>query len=128
MDLWTGRTTLRGEEAKQEMFLLSGEFHSGPISVVRIVGYFGLTFVIALFVVFAKMGYRIINSARGTPYEFCCLFFGIQAIIFPFFYIFIFGDGKLFFPYILLNVGVMKMLERSIKNLKLENARAKSIA
>jgi hypothetical protein len=123
-----GYTSLMEGEARQEMYLLDGDFHSGPISAVKVVGYIGLTLLITLFAIFGRMGYRLINSALGTPYEVCCLFYGIQVIILPFFYIFIFGEYKTVLATILLNVGVMKMLEKSISTLKLEIARAKSMS
>jgi hypothetical protein len=123
----SGKATLFEGEARQEACLLDGDFHSGPISTVRFSGYLGLTLLMPLFAIFATMGYRIINIGHGTPYESCCLFYGIPVIILPFFYIFIFGDYKIVLGNILINVGVMKMLERSISNLKLEMPPAKSI-
>jgi hypothetical protein len=128
VDLMYGRTSLRQDEARQEMFLLDGDFHSGPISAVKVVGYLGLTLLIPLFAIFTTMGYRLINSAHGTPYEACSLFFGIQVIILPFFYIFVFGEYKMVLASLIFNIGIMRMFESSISNLNLEIARAKSIS
>jgi hypothetical protein len=128
VDVMFGRTFLRQDEARQEMYLLDGDFHSGPISAVKVVGYIGLTLLIPLFAIFGRMGYRLINSAHGTPYEACSLFFGIQVIVTPLFYIFVYGEYRTVLGLILINVGVMKMLERSLSNLKLEIERAESIS
>jgi hypothetical protein len=118
IDVMYGRTSLRADEARQEMYLLDGDFHSGPISAVKVVGYLGLTLLIPLLAIFAKMGYRLIRISNGTPYEFCCLFICIPIIIYPFVYIFIFGEFKAVLVYIMISVGVMKMLQKSIANLK----------
>jgi hypothetical protein len=118
VDMLYGRTSLREGEARQEMFLLDGDFHSGPISGVKVVGYLGLTLLIPLLAIFAKMGYRLINISNGTPYESCCLFICIPIIIHPFVFIFIFGEFKAVLVYIMISVGVMKMLQKSIANLK----------
>ena len=123
-----GYIPLVGGEEHQEMFLLDGDFHSGPISALKVTGYLGLTLLIILLAIFAKMGYRLINIAHETPYKFCCLFYGIQVIALPFIYIFIYGEYKTILGLILINVGVMKILERSITDLMQEKARAKSIS
>jgi hypothetical protein len=120
VDLMFGRTSLRQDEARQEIFLLDGDFHSGPISALKVTGYLGLTLLIPLLAFFVAMGYRLIYRGLGTPYQFCCLFYGIQVIVIPFFYIFIYGEYKMILSDILLNVGVIKMLEKSISNLNLK--------
>jgi hypothetical protein len=95
---------LREDEAAQEIFLLDGDFHSGSISSVKVVGYLGPKLLIHLFAIFATMGYQLINSEHGTPHQFCSLFYGISVVILPFFYIFIFGDYKAVMTTILIDV------------------------
>jgi hypothetical protein len=82
LEMMSGGGSLNEGESRQEMFLINGDFHSGPLPAVKYVGYLGLTLLIPLIVMFAAMGRRLINSALGTPFELCRIFYGIQVIAF----------------------------------------------
>ena len=114
VELLNGLTTLRGDELKQEMFLIDGDYHSGPVSTIRFAGYVGLFLLLPLFFYFVKMGYETIQKAIGTPYQFCAIYFGIPTIVYPFFFLLVFGDYKSVLVDICFNVGVFKMINASL--------------
>jgi hypothetical protein len=119
MDVMYGRTSLRGDEAKQEMFLLDGDFHSGPISTIRFVGYVGLALFLPLLYLLMIMAWRVSYLSFGTKYEICSLFYCIPCIIMPMIFIFVFGDYRLCLVTILFSVGIMNSLKRSIEGSKM---------
>jgi hypothetical protein len=114
-----GYTSLRAEESRQEMYLLDGDFHSGPVSTIRFVGYVGLALFLPLLFLVAGSGYRLLKSGIGTPYQFCSFFIGIPIVILPFFYIFIFGDYRSDFLTVLYSTGMIKMLSNSVNKYKI---------
>jgi hypothetical protein len=126
LDLMHGVTSLRGDEAKQEMFLLDGDFHSGPICGIRFVGYVGLVMFLVFLFITAVYAYKVILISINTPFQTCAFFMCIPVVICPFVFIFIYGMFKDDFPSTIYNVGIMKMLLSSIqyykKNLKYKNS------
>jgi hypothetical protein len=119
MDVMYGRTSLRGDEARQEMFLLDGDFHSGPVSTIRFVGYIGLALILPLFFLLMRMAWRLSYLSLGTKYETCTLFYCIPIIILPMFFILVFGDYRLGLVTILYSVGIMNSLKSSIERSKI---------
>jgi 4-amino-4-deoxy-L-arabinose transferase-like glycosyltransferase len=111
----SGLASLMEGEVRQEMFLLDGDFHSGPISTIRFVGYVGLALFIPLLFLLAGAGYRIIRESIGTPFQVCSFFIGVPIIILPFFSIFIFGDYRSDLVTILYGTAMLKMLSASLK-------------
>jgi hypothetical protein len=104
-----------GAEAQMEMFLLDGDYHSGPVGTIRFVGYFGLVLLLPLFYLMIRVAIRLIGNARGTEFEFCAYFYGLQAIILPFFFFFVVGDYRQDLVTTFFFVGMMKMLNKSIE-------------
>jgi hypothetical protein len=114
IEITSGQSQLSGTEVRQEMFMLNGDFHSGPLSAIRFVGIVGLALFLPLNFLLAKMAWRLIKTSLGTEYEFCTLFFSIPAFISPLFSLFVFGDYRSDFIIVLFHVGMMKMLEASM--------------
>jgi len=109
-----------GENAAQEAFMRNGDFHSGPVSTIRFVGYVGLLLFLPLVFTIAVYGYRIVQMAKGTPFEFCVFYLTIPVLLGPLFFIFIFGDYRSDFENILFNTGMLNMVYLSIKKHKAE--------
>jgi hypothetical protein len=103
-----------GENAGQEAFMLNGDFHNGPISTIRFVGYLGLILFIPLMFLLAIRFLEVIRNTHGTPFQFFGLFFGIPMLVFPFWYIIIFGDYRSDLITIIFYSGVVKMLSASL--------------
>ena len=104
--------------AQQEAYMINGDFHSGPVSTIRFVGYVGLALFIPLIFIMARNGLRLIKKARGTPFQFLALYIGIPIIVFPFWFILVFGDYRSDLVAVLFNTGMMKMLSDSLEKYK----------
>jgi len=111
--------------AQQEAFMINGDFHSGPVSSIRFVGYVGLALFLPLIFIMAKGGLQLINKARGTPFQFLALYVGIPIIVYPFWFILVFGDYRADLVAVLFNTGMMKMLSASLDKYKSVNTAEK---
>jgi len=115
IDMMSGKGSLKEGEAEQEMFLLDGDFHSGPVGSIRFVGYVGLALLFPLFFFLIRMAWRLSYLSLGTKYETCVLFYCIPIIILPIFFLFVFGDYRQDLVEIIVSVGIMNSLKKSIE-------------
>jgi hypothetical protein len=98
----------------REVALIVGGVHSGPLSAVRVVGYFGLALYLTALVLIAKEGWRVARRAQGTPFFPLALFIGIPAIYEPFNYVFIFGGFDSSVPSTLFTLGMLRMIHNTL--------------
>jgi len=94
---------------QQEVMLLQGSYHSGPVQTVRTVGYVGLAVLIIAMIRLAVHAHRQILRCRGTEWYSLALYTCIPVIVLPPFFILIFGEfGKdvsaVFFSYALISL------------------------
>ena len=115
IDIITGKAQLSEVDAKQEIFLIDGDYHSGPVGSIRFVGVVGLVLFLPLLYYMFLMAVKTIKNAIGTGFEFCAFFYCLPIILSPVVFIFIFGDFRKDLVSTLFNVGIMKMLHRSMK-------------
>jgi hypothetical protein len=116
VDIMYGRARLGANESAQEQFLLDGDYHSGPVSSIRFVGYLGLVLFMILLVKSAFYATSLIRKCMGTPFEKISLFLGIPIIIYPLFFVIVFGDYRTGIVDLLYNVGMMKLLNLSLSD------------
>jgi len=102
----------------QDYFMITGDYHSGPVSAVRFVGYIGLMLFTALLIANAKYAWKIINSARKTAFFPLALFSGIVAIYHPICFWLIFGGYSGDFTQAIFTLGMLNLIDRSIKKEK----------
>lgn len=114
LDAFMGGVGFIGESATQERFMVAGQFHSGPVSAIRFVGYIGLILYLILTLILVKYVYNLIIEARGTPYHFLTLFFGIPLLVSPIYFLFIFGGYEGDIISSLYSVGMAQMIHYSI--------------
>jgi hypothetical protein len=120
----TGEGSMGGisPEDLAQYYLVTGDLHSGPISTIKHIGYFGLFFV-AIFSIAVAVGYyRLCMRNREKPMWIVFMFFGIPGIMFPISYIFLYGDFKSQFPFLLVSAGMLKLLQKAelLQNKQLE--------
>lgn len=98
-----------------EAQLVTGAFHSGPISAIRFVGVVGLTIFTIFLIACSHFSWKLIWRAKGTPFFATAIFIGTAAIIKPFFFLFIFGgfDGDL--PNSVFTLAMLNLVSRSIE-------------
>ena len=114
-------SALSPEELAQ-YYLITGDLHSGPISTIKHIGYFGLFFVIIFSIAVGVGYYRLCIRNREKPMWIVFMYFGIPAIWFPVSYIFLYGDFKSQFPFLLVSAGMLKLLQKAelLQNKQLE--------
>ena len=93
---------------------ISGDFHSGPVSTIRVVGYVGLAFVYILFIPLAIAAAKLINQTKGTPLFEPTLFFCMPIVFEPFWYTFVFGGHPSVIPFAAISLGMMKLIQNSL--------------
>ena len=111
------RTTamgMSGFDAAREYVLINGDYHSGPVSAVRTIGYVGLAVMFLFQLRLAVRAHRQIQRCRGTAWFPIALFFGIPIIWYPVFFAFIFGGFGLDAIAILMNAGILRLLENNL--------------
>jgi hypothetical protein len=118
---WSTMSALRMDTSYglQDYYMITGDYHSGPVSAIRFVGYVGLFLFSALLIVNARYAWKIIKSAKKTAFFPLALFSGITAIIHPIFFWLIFGGFAADFVQAIFTLGMLNLIDRSIKR---ENA------
>ncbi|HXI84190.1 MAG TPA: O-antigen ligase family protein [Verrucomicrobiae bacterium] len=114
-----------GHGSYKDWVILSGSFHSGPLTTIRYVGICGLVFLYLLTISAAFYSYRCVNECRGTPLFPVAIYFAIQLIWGPVHYTFVFGGYDGFMPELLFYVGCLRLLFRMSDELK-QNAVAET--
>ncbi len=101
-------------QESQEQMAISGDFHSGPVSAIRVVGIVGLVFVYLLYIPLAIHAARLIRKTKNTPLFEPTLFFCAPIVFEPFWYTFVFGGHPGVIPFAGLSLGMMKLIENSL--------------
>ena len=102
----------------QDYYMITGDYHSGPVSAVRFVGYMGLVLFTAFLIANAQYAWKIIYSAKKTDFFPLALFSGIGAIYHPICFWLIFGGYGGDFVQAILTLGMLNLIDRSIKKEK----------
>ena len=114
-----GGTRLGGSD--RENFMITGAFHSGPLSTIKYIGIVGLALYYPLMCYMAVIAWRLCKRARGTKAFSLALFIGIPIIYEPFNFVAIFGglDGN--YPQLLFWAGLLNMTERYVDKFALSS-------
>ena len=105
---------LSGFDLHRESILVSGDYHSGPVQTIRVIGYVGLFFLIIAQIRLAVHAHRQIMRCKKTEWFPVALFFGIPLIWNPVVFILLFGDFKTAAATILLGGAMIRMLENNL--------------
>lgn len=101
----------------RESFMITGTFHSGPLSTIKYIGIVGFCLYYPLMCYMAVLAWRLCRRAYGTKGFALSLFVGIPIIYEPFNFIVIFGglDGS--YPQLLLWSGLLNMTSNYVQSL-----------
>ena len=108
------RGGISGFSGHRDAILKSGDYHSGPVQTIRTIGYVGLMFMLIAQVRLAVYAHRQIQRCRDTEWFPLALFVGLPLILYPFFFVFVFGtfsDGAVGF---FLGYGMVRLLESNL--------------
>ena len=105
-----GASLLGGSD--REQFMITGAFHSGPLSTIKYIGIVGLCLYYPLMCYMAWSAWRMCMRARETKALMLALFVGIPIIYEPFNFVFVFGglDGN--YSQLLFWAGLLNMTKR----------------
>jgi len=109
-----GRAMLTGLTQQQEGMMLTGNYHSGPVQTIRTVGYVGLLVMCLAMIRMMFHMHRLITRARGTEWFVPVLFFGIQIMLWPPFWAFIFGEFRTGVFYVFFWSGMIDLLNKNL--------------
>ena len=110
----TNGTGVSGFDVQRENILVSGDYHSGPVQTIRVIGYIGLLFLLLAMARLAIHAHRQILRCRGTEWYPLALFTGIPLITYPFFFAFVFGDFQGGATTFMLGAAMVRMLQNNL--------------
>ena len=111
-----GGSLLGGSD--RENFMITGSFHSGPLSTIKYIGVVGLALYYPLMCYMAWLAWRLCIRARGTKAFTLSLFVAIPIIYEPFNFVVVFGGLDSNYSQLLFWAGLLNMTQRYIENLK----------
>jgi hypothetical protein len=103
-----GASLLGGSD--RENFMITGAFHSGPLSSIKYIGIVGLCFYYPLMCYMAVLAWRLCKRARDSKAFTLALFVGIPIIYEPFNFVFIFGGLDSNYSQLLFYAGLLNMV------------------
>lgn len=117
---WAAMSAMRMDTSAglQDYYMITGDYHSGPVSAIRFVGYLGLLLFTVLLIANARYAWKIVKAAKNTAFFPLALFVGIGAIYHPICYWFIFGGYGGDFIQAISTLGLLNLIDRSIKKEK----------
>lgn len=103
-----------GFDLHREAILSNGDYHSGPVSAIRTIGYIGLLVMAIAQLRLVIHAHRQILRSKGTEWFPVTLFFCIPIIWYPVFFWFVFGGFASDGPMLLLNAAMLRLLQNNL--------------
>ncbi len=109
-----GASLLGGSD--RESFMITGAFHSGPLSTIKYIGIVGLCLYYPLMCYMAFLASMLCKHARGTKAFTLALFVGIPIIYEPFNFVVVFGGLDSNYSQLLFWAGLLNMTQRYVES------------
>ena len=110
----TARKGYSGFDQHRESILASGDYHSGPVQTIRVIGYVGLIVLVLFQVRLAILAHHQIRRSMGTEWLSLTMMICIPIIWAPFQFCFIFGTFKDGAAALLLGSGMIRILQNNL--------------
>ena len=110
-----GGSLLGGSD--RENFMITGAFHSGPLSTIKFIGVVGLALYYPLMCYMALSAWRLCKRARGTEAFALSLFVGIPIIYEPFNFVIVFGGLDSNYQQLLFWAGLLNMTSNYLEKI-----------
>jgi hypothetical protein len=120
-----GASLLGGSD--RENFMITGSFHSGPLSTIKYIGIVGLCLYYPLMCYMAVLAWRLCKRARGSRAFTLALFVGIPIIYEPFNFVVVFGGLDSNYSQLLFWAGLLNMTQRYLDGLQQESQTRKDL-
>jgi hypothetical protein len=98
--------------------MITGSFHSGPLSTIKYIGVVGLVLYYPLMCYMAVLAWRTCIRARGTKAFSLALFVGIPIVYEPFNFVVVFGGLDSNYSQLLFWAGMLNMTKRYVESFK----------
>ncbi len=105
---------LSGFDNHRESILVNGDYHSGPVSAIRTVGYVGLAVMLFCMIMIAFHAHRLMIRSKNKPWFPLVMIVCIPLIWYPLFFVFIFGAFGKDAVIILMGYAMVRLLENNI--------------
>ena len=102
-----GASRLGGSD--RENFMITGAFHSGPLSTIKYIGIVGFVLYYPLMCYMAFFAWKLCRRAYGTKAFSLALFVGIPVMYEPFNFVVVFGGLDHNYPQLLFWAGLLNM-------------------
>lgn len=112
-----GGSRLGGSD--RENFMITGSFHSGPLSTIKYIGVVGLALYYPLMCYMAIIAWRLCRRARGTKAFTLALFVSIPIIYEPFNFVVVFGGLDSNYSQLLFWAGLLNMASNYLEKINL---------
>jgi hypothetical protein len=113
---------------QQEFMMVSGAYHSGPVSSVRVIGYIGLIVLLLAQIRLSVHAHRQIQRAKNSEWFPLTLFVGIPLIWAPVFFVLIGGDFGSAASSLMMGAAMVRILENNLPLPLLFNNQSSSLA
>ncbi len=92
-------------------FMTRGSYHGFHVETIRFTGYFGLALALISMGIFYKQSLKLLRHFRGHAEWGYVIYICMPFLIYPFYYMLVFGDYRTAFPVVLVSAGLLKMLD-----------------
>lgn len=96
----------------QDTMLARGSFHGFHVETIRYTGVFGLILALIGMSIFLHHAIILIRHFRGHPYWGHVIYICLPYLIYPFYYMLIFGSYKAGFVQVVAMAGMLKVLDK----------------
>lgn len=103
-----------GFDSHRETALVNGDYHSGPVSAIRTIGYVGLIVMLLCMLVLAFHAHRLIKRSKNMPWRPVVMIVCIPLMWYPLFFLFVFGSFAKDAVIILMGYGMIRLLENNL--------------
>lgn len=103
-----------GFDNHRETILVNGDYHSGPVSAVRTIGYIGLAVMLFCMLMVARNAHKLIIRSKNKPWKPVVMIVCIPLMWYPLFFMFVFGGFAKDAVVILMGYGMVRLLENNI--------------
>lgn len=107
----------------QDVMMAKGSYHGFHVETIRFTGFLGLIAALVAMGIFFKYALSLIRHFRGRQEFGYILFICMPYLIYPFYYMLVFGSYRNAFPVVLAGAGLLKILD-TIRFRELATARA----
>jgi hypothetical protein len=123
LDSAMGDQRMLGQANQQDMMLAKGSYHGFHVETIRFTGFLGLIAALVTMGIFFKYALSLIRYFRGRDEFGYVLFICMPYLIYPFYYMLVFGSYRIAFPMVIVGAGLLKILD-TIRVRELAAARA----